>query len=250
PGAASSAAPASTGPSAGRTSAARSAPRWRSAASSSNGSNACATIARWSSRRPAAAASRNSSRYRSDWRATSTSHQRPDNLVQLVERHAAHVHLAVDEERWRGLDVQFVESAIAHPGDAVDHLLILQAGVEGRLRQAEIRKHRPQRADRLVDQPCLLALEQLVDGRGIFVLADAMRQRKGPGAERVPRKLAQDEADLAGPDVLLIEPGKHFAGEARAVRTGERGVLDHGDRRLRVAQHLLAQRARLHQVGG
>src|SRR4051794_20651286 len=67
-----------------------------------------------------------------------TLQQRRDHLFELLDAHAALHHLAVNEQRRRGLHFIVLGAALAHREDVVIELLVLQALVERRLGEARL----------------------------------------------------------------------------------------------------------------
>jgi hypothetical protein len=98
--------------------------------------------------------------------------------------------------------------------------------------------------------PTFLRLVEHVDDRIPFRIVGAARQHEPRCRERIERELARDEADLAGIDVFGLERRPGLDVEIHAVMAGERGVLDHRDRRVGCAEDLLGKRAELQQPGG
>ena len=83
--------------------------------------------------------------------------------------------------------------------------------------------------------------EDEVDHAEIAVLAGALGDLGGLGRHLVEREVAVDQLHLAGVDPLLLDLGQDLRVEVGAVRAGERGVFDQRDRRLGVAQHVVAR---------
>ena len=114
--------------------------------------------------------------------------------------------------------------------DPVGQFLVLEA--LGRLDLGHAaRAHRgDQRIDRLVDEGpfVLLGEQELVGGEGL-VVAEAAGQHEGRDVDRIARELTEDEAHLAGVDVVLLQLRKGLLAEDGAVRAGQRTVFDHRD---------------------
>src|SRR5262249_40306620 len=106
-------------------------------------------------------------------------------LLELGEGGGSAPLLALDEERWCGLDVQLCRGALAPLFDAVENLLVLQALVELRLTEASLLADRHQGLQRPLHRPGALLLEQGLDHREIALLAAAARQHEGGGCELV-----------------------------------------------------------------
>src|ERR1700722_1569661 len=166
-----------------------------------------------------------------------------DLLGYHLDRLIAVELLAVDEKGRRRVDAELLGGAVAHLLDAVEHLLIRQAVVEGLLGKAELLGDIAQRLDRFLHHPFALLGEQRLDDRHEFVLAGAARQHEAGRGERVERKLAENETHLAGVDVAFLQFGKGGFRKVRAVRTGQRRVFDDRHRRLLRAKHDVAVRA-------
>src|SRR5665213_3171557 len=160
---------------------------------------------------------------------------------------------AVDEEGRRRVDAKLLGGGEA----ALQHLvltrLVGKAIVElGLAHAAEQRQPRQRRLVVLGEPPLLLVGEQRVDkgvelgGRG------AARDHRRAQGRLVERIVAQHELRLAVVDPRLLDLRQHLGGEMRAMRTGERGVLYDGDRRILVAQNpvVRGQRQNLAGIGG
>ena len=102
----------------------------------------------------------------------------------------------------------FSDGAVAHLLDAVQHLLIRQAGVERLFGEAELFGDSLERLDRLFHHPFALLGEQRLDDRHEFVVAGASRQHEAGCGERIEWKFPEYEAHLAGVDVTLLQFGK------------------------------------------
>src|ERR1700731_2374160 len=171
-----------------------------------------------------------------------------DLLADVGRRRVARVLLAVDEKSGRARYAELLGGPFAHPFDAVLDLVIRQAGLEALLGEAGLLGDRHQGLERLLHHPFPLLLEQGVDDREVFVVAGAARQHVARHIERAERELAEDEVHLSGVDVFRFDLGILMDEEVRAVGAGHRRVFDQGDRRLRVALGLLAERTRAHQL--
>src|SRR5436853_7083027 len=104
---------------------------------------------------------------------------RIDDLGKLLKRGFAEHFLAIDEERWRRLHVQSVESIVAGGDDALGDRLVIGAGLKRRIVEAELPGDALQRFDRLVARPFVLRCEQGVDDTEEFwrvILGDATRE--------------------------------------------------------------------------
>src|SRR6266566_8570855 len=132
---------------------------------------------------------------------------RSDLLVQLLGREGAAKCLSIDEKGRCGIDVELLRSARALFHDALLHLVIRKALIEGLLGEAGLLGDREHRLQRLLHHPILLLREEGVDQREIFVLAGAAREHRGGEGERIERKFPEDEAHLAGIDVFLLHLG-------------------------------------------
>src|SRR5262245_22321092 len=88
---------------------------------------------------------------------------RLDQLVELLDRHGAALDLAVDEEGRGGVHAELLRPAVAHRVDAVEHLLVGEAGLETLLGEAVLLGDPEQRLERLLHHPVLLLGEQRVD---------------------------------------------------------------------------------------
>src|SRR5262249_15741417 len=181
-------------------------------------------------------------------KSLSTLEIRGDLLVQFLDREGAAENLAIDEEGRRGVHIELRCRPRAGFLDAGEHLLIRQAFVEALLGEAGLLGDGEHRLQRLLHHPVLLLREEGLDQRKIFVLAGAARQHGGGGGQRVERKFPENEANLAGIDVFLLQLRVRRLVEMAAVRAGHRGIFDDGDRGIVGALDLVAQRARRHQL--
>lgn len=66
----------------------------------------------------------------------STSEIGLDSLLQLRDRHVADEPSSVDEEGWRGINLEFPRGAIADLFDVAEQFLICKAGLEALLGEA------------------------------------------------------------------------------------------------------------------
>ena len=182
-------------------------------------------------------------------RRHTTRKDRVDDLLDLLQpEHALH-ELAVDEEVRRANHTERA-SALLDGVERVDHALILAAGVKLGARHPHLACHIEDRLGaHLLADPGGLLTHQLVVELEIFVRRGAAH-RNGGGARLKPdRELADDEAHLAGVDVLALQLGKHLDLELAAVGARHRGVLDDGHRRIGTAEGHLGERTRLDDVG-
>src|SRR4029078_11344599 len=74
------------------------------------------------------------------------------NLVDLDKRLFAFDLLAVDEERRCRFDAELVGGVVLHPVDPIEHVLVLEAGVEAVLREPYLLDETAERVLRLVDE--------------------------------------------------------------------------------------------------
>ncbi len=164
-----------------------------------------------------------------------------EQVIELLEGARAFELLAVDEDRRRRVDAQCLAAAIVvdHAGrhrivgEASLHFIVTHAGDAQRLRQLR---------DRVLGHgPVALAAEDHVEHGIILVVARALGELGGLGGDLVEREVAVDQLHLAGRYPLLLDVGQHRGVEVRAVRAGQRGVLDHGDRRVGIAHHMVAR---------
>ena len=98
-------------------------------------------------------------------------------------------------------------------------------------------------------RPGPLLLEQDIDHRKELWFRRATRQHDGGCSARIERKLAQDEAHLAGVDVFFLERLIIILVKAGAMRAGHRHVFDDGDRSGLLAERHFLERALLHHLG-
>jgi hypothetical protein len=90
------------------------------------------------------------------------------------------------------------------------------------------------------EQPVVHRPEAALLGRAV----GDMRGQQRAGMDIDQRKIAIDEIDFAGLDILLFEPGLRLTDEGVTVRSLEVAVLDHSDRRVWVALRALFGRGR------
>src|SRR5438034_1313102 len=172
-----------------------------------------------------------------------------DLLVQLLGGEGAAECLAIDEKRRRGIDVELLRRARALLLEIAEQLLIREALVEALLGESGLLGDGEHGLQRFLHHPVLLLREEGLDQREEFVLAGAARQHGGGGRERIEREFAENEAHLAGVDVLLFQLGVGGLVKMAAVRAGHRSVFDDGDRSIRAPLNLIAERTRREQVG-
>src|SRR5262249_32691550 len=172
-----------------------------------------------------------------------------DLLLHLGQGDSAAELLAVDEEGRGRLHIELLRGALPHLLDAVEHLLVLQALVEGLLADPGLLADGLEWRQWPLHHPVALLLEQRLDQREVALLAAAARQHGGRGRQLVEREFAEDEADLAGVDIFALELRIDRFVEMGAVRTGHGGVFDDGAGRAVAAQDHVAERTRLHQFG-
>src|SRR5215217_972564 len=149
------------------------------------------------------------------------------------------VLLAVDHEGRRALDVRLLLVLGDAVVEVVQRLLVADAGHELVLVQAGGVGDPQQHAAHVAGLGDLvMAVEDRVDDAEVLVLTSAARQQ-GAGRGQLRRRgaeLAEHVPHLAGVDVLGLEGREDFLVPGRAVTAGHRGVLDHGHRRVGLAQ--------------
>ena len=129
--------------------------------------------------------------------------------LQLIDAEFAAKNLAVDDEGRGAGDLDFVVASLADRDYGVGHLLILQALHRLVMAEAGRAHRRDQRLERLVDErPFVLLAEQQFDGGVSLVVAKAAGEQEGRDIERVAREFAENESNLAGVDVVLLQLGK------------------------------------------
>src|SRR5438128_8336223 len=115
---------------------------------------------------------------------------------------------AVDEEGRRSLDAELLRPALGHLDDAAENALVAEAGLELSLIEALALQQLEERRAGVVDEgPAFLLTEEQVDDREELVARSrrATRRGEGCGRKRVEGIFAEDEIDLAGVDVFLLQ---------------------------------------------
>src|ERR1700722_12048417 len=152
---------------------------------------------------------------------------RVEDRFQLVDAELSAIDLAVDDEGRRAGHLDFVGRPLADRHHGVSLRLILEARHRLIVGEASRAHGGDQRLERLVDErPLVLLTEQKLDGGERLVVADAARKQESCNVERVARKFTEDESDLAGVDVVLLQLGKDLAAEGGAMGAGQRAIFD------------------------
>src|SRR5690606_35767694 len=124
----------------------------------------------------------------------------------------------------------------------VDRRLVAQAGLEGRLVEAGQRGVLAERRyGVLAAGPGILVLEQHVKEAEEAVALDAVGHGGGAQRHLVERLVAEHQLGAAAVDPLRLYLRQGVAVERAAVPTGERGILDDGDRRGGIAENVVVR---------
>src|SRR5712664_4458001 len=163
-----------------------------------------------------------------------------EHAVEFLDRSRAGIELTVDDERRRRVDAQRLAALIV--GDhRIAHRLVGEAGLDLVLAHAGDAQRLGELGDRVGGGgPGRLAREDEIDHAEIAVLAGALGDLGRLGGHLIEREIAVDQLHLAGVDPLPFDRWQDLRAEMGAVRTGERGILDHRDRGVGVAQHMVA----------
>jgi hypothetical protein len=149
------------------------------------------------------------------------------------------LHLApVDDEGRGGVDlVGTLDFPLARQ-DTIYLVLVVNAGIEGRLVHAGQAGDSRQRADRVLGtRPLLLTLEQGVEEDEVQISLQAIGDQSGPQAQVIQGEMAVDQARPAGLDPFLLDLRQGVLVKIGAVRAGQGGVLDDRDRRVGRAEN-------------
>ena len=171
-----------------------------------------------------------------------------ERRVECLKRLLSSELRTVDEESRRRVDAELAGRTVLHPVHSVQYLLIRQACLERLLCEAGLAHEIAERGRGVLHEgPLALVVEEEVDNRELTVGGRAAGDHDGGGGQRIERILAEQEAHLAGVDVLLFERIEDLGVEALAVRAGHGGVLDDHVRRVGIAERHFAERAGNHQ---
>src|SRR6266700_6608638 len=159
-----------------------------------------------------------------------------DRLLDVLDREGAWELLAIDEEGRGGIDAELLRCPRTHVLDAIEELLILQALVEALLAQPSLLGDGKERLQRPLHHPIPLLGKQRLDHRVVALrrrlrdlrigrsradgLGRAARQHEACGGKLVEWEFAEDEANLAGVDVALLELRIGGLMEVGAMRAG------------------------------
>ena len=146
-------------------------------------------------------------------------------------------------------DLELVGGAVAHPFDAVEHLLIRQAGLEALLGEAGLLGDVEQRPERLFHRPLAAACSNSRSTIGKYLSLAAQRaSMKAPAASGSSGNSRKMKRTLPVSMYFSFSFGKVSTVKCGAMRAGHRGVFDDRDRRVLRAHHLVAERAGLQQL--
>src|SRR5262249_38311088 len=89
--------------------------------------------------------------------------------------------------------------------------------------------------------PAVLRAEEHADEAVEPVGRSAARENRRLHRRAVEREVAEDELGLARVDPFGLELGQRVALEGSAMRAGQRGVFDDGDRGVRLAENAIVR---------
>src|SRR6516165_7012085 len=168
-------------------------------------------------------------------------------LVQLLSGEPAADDLAVDEKSGRRIHSELCRRSIAACFNAGKYLLIRETFLKALLGKPCLLRDRQHRLQWLMHHPVPLLREQRFNQGEVLVLARTSGQHGTGCGELVERELAEDEANLAGIDVLGLQLRIGRLVEMGAVRAGHGCILDDRHRGIRGAENVVTERTRRHE---
>src|SRR5713226_6874919 len=183
-----------------------------------------------------------------DWDLRLRRH-RFEHFVEGLEGLCADDALAVDQERRRRFDLRFLLPGEPAGEDLVLQRVVLEAGLKFLVAHAAKLGEATEAGGRVAARPPRgLLREQHVDEAIKALGRRAARDHRRLQGRAVEREIAEYQLRLAGVDPRRLDLRQDLLLESGAMGAGQRGVLEDGDRRIRLAEDAVVG-AELRAVG-